>query len=195
MLDKEKTAIRHSIFDLSVNNSQIVLFTTLIAYQNSQNLLHNIKLQIWFPSIDSGGFKPVAFVYPFPCISIITCSSSTRHLKYDLCGPQQYKSLTSLPIHNRSSYSSVSLSLALALALSLLFPRHDLLLKLSKLVSVARVIYLRLNEIEYRLNSPRPDNSHNFIRRQAGQRETEKQTDWRADRACYDICIDLYIYS
>lgn len=84
-----------------------------------------------------------------------------------------------------SPYSSASLSL---------FPRHDLLLKLSKLVSVARVIYLRLNEIECRLNSPRPDNSHNFIRRQAGQRETEGQRDWRADRACFDICIDLYIH-
>lgn len=79
-----------------------------------------------------------------------------------------------------------------------LFPRHDLLLKLSKLVSVARVIYLRLNEIECRLNSPRPDNSHNFIRRQAGQRERDRgaagQNDWRADRACFDICIDLYIH-
>lgn len=121
-------------------------------------MLHNIKLQMWFPSIDSLGFKRIAFVYPFPCISIITCSSSTRHLKYDLCGPQQYKSLTSLPL---------SLSL---------YPHHDLLLKLSKLVSVARVIYLRLNEIECRLNSPRPDDSHNFIRRQAGQRERQRNS-------------------
>lgn len=46
------------------------------------------------------------------------------------------------------------------------FPVLILLLKLSKLVSVARVIYLRLNEIECRLNSPRPDNSHNFTSRQ-----------------------------
>lgn len=49
-----------------------------------------------------------------------------------------------------------------------------LLVKLSKVVSVARVIYLRLNEIECRLNSPRTDSSHNFTHRQANGQKTQR---------------------
>lgn len=97
-----------------------------------------------------------------------------------------------------SSQFTIALATALPLylALSVLFPRHDLLLKLSKLVSVARVIYLRLNEIEYRLNSPRPDNSHNFIRRQAGQRDrkTDRLTGRQSLLWYLHRFIHIYIY-
>lgn len=41
VLDEEKTTIWYSIFHLSENYSQVELFTTLIAYQNSQNSAHH----------------------------------------------------------------------------------------------------------------------------------------------------------
>lgn len=160
-------SIQHSIFHLSWHNSQIELFTTLIAYQNSPKiLLHNIKSQIWFPFIDSsqhciGGVEALSALPLF-----ILNNLQLIHAPFEIW--------FMWPAARTSRWLSLSLSLSP-------FPPLLLLLKLSKLVSVVRVIYLRLNEIECRLNSPRPDNSHNFTHRQ------------QTVPAILYVCMDLYI--